>query len=456
VQSAAISSDGKILAMWPASPDKQGLTVRVASPPESQPKPYQPMPFQGTQWYNNPSLAFSPDGKFILLFAALDTRGETAWLLPWPPARGGRAFVDGLPVSNTPQFSWMPDSERVIFSHVTPTRHSSLYMGDARSGRHWPVLVQDRPANQPTLSPDGKRVAYTSQLSHADIIAVPLGDGPVRTLLGSTRDEERVDASRISPQLVYVTNRRGAPEVWLKSLSEGWERPILTPDDILTDGRPADGFMNPVFSADGRRIAVGVKSRSGTHVYTLFVSGGTPVRATSSQDLEPSATWSPDGNWLAVSTMVGSSFELVKVRPGSGEQPTVVSQTFGRAVPVWSPSGEWIADHDPDEHLVLVSLDGRSKRVLPGDRGPVAWSRDGKTLYQVRLDKPALYAIDIASGSEKKLRDLPDLAPFSNGSPGLSAALTLDEKSIVYTVQRPRSEIWILDGVKLPLPWYRR
>jgi Tol biopolymer transport system component len=316
------------------------------------------------------------------------------------------------------------------------------------------VLIQDRPANQPTLSPDGKRVAYTSQLSHADVVAVPLADGPIRTLLGSTRDEEKVDASRVSPQLVYVTNRHGTSEVWLKSLSEGWERPLLTPGDILTDGRPAESFMNAVFSADGRRIAVGVKTNRGVHVYTMFVSGGTPVRATSSQDQEFSPTWSPDGNWLAFSTKVGSTLELVKVRPGSGEQPTVVAQTFGRAVPVWSPSGEWIADYE--NRLVLVSPDSKPTRALPGDLGPVAWSRDSKTLYQVRVDKPALYAIDIASGSEKKLRDLPDLAPFSNGNPGLSAALTMDGKSIVYTVQRPRSEIWILDGVKPPLPWYRR
>src|SRR5262249_21662175 len=104
----------------------------------------------------------------------------------------------------------------------------------------------------------------------------------------------------------------------------------------------------------------------------------------------------------------------------------------------------------------LVSPDGKPTRALPGDLGPVAWSRDSKTLYQIRLDKPALYAIEVGSGTANKLRDLPDLAPFSNGNPGLSAALTMDEKSIVYTVQRPRSEIGILDGVKPPLPWYRR
>jgi eukaryotic-like serine/threonine-protein kinase len=455
VQAAALSPDGNTLAMWPAMSDGQSLSVWIATPPDGTAHRYSPMPFQAMQHYNNPSIRFSPDGKQILLFVALDTRGETAWLLPWPAATAARAFTDGIPFANTPQFSWMPDSRLLVFADASPHRPTALYMGDAHTGRHWPVLMQDRPVLYPTLSPDGARVAYTSQLSQADIIAVPLGEGPVRTLLGSTRDEERVNASPVTQQLVYVTNRRGDSEVWIKSLSEGSERPLVTPNDIVTGGEPAGGFMNPVFSPDGKRVAVGVRDHSGFHIYTVFVSGGSPVRATSSNDQEFSPTWSPDGNWLAYSDFAGPKLQLMRVQPGSGKPPEVIAPTYGAAVPVWSPSGEWIADFDHDEKLVLVSPDGKSQRKIPGDRGPVAWSRDGKTLYQVRFDPPSLAAIDVATGKDRKLRDLPDLAPFSNGNPGLSAALTSDGLSIVYTVQRARSEIWILDGLQTPRPWYK-
>ena len=455
-RSAALSPDGQTLAMWPSSwgsHEGGGPTVWTASPPDAPPKRYEPMPFQAAGFYDNPALAFSPDGKRILLCLALETRGETAWSLPWPPSKGSRAFTDGIPFAFTPQFAWMPDSRHVVFSDSTATSQSALYMAEAATGRYWPLLVQDRPANQPTLSPDGTHIAYTSQLSHSDVVAVPLGGGPVQTILGSTRDEERADASRVSQQLVYVTNRRGGSEVWLKSLAEGWERPLLSPHDVLTNGEPAERFLNPVFSPDGRRVAVAAISRSGSHLYTVFVSGGAPVRATSSNDLELCPTWSPDGNWLAYSDLVGSSPQLMKVRPGAGEAPAEIAQTYGAAVPVWSPTGEWIADHNLDGRLVLVNPDGKSQRVLPGDDGPVAWSRDGKTLYQVRAEPPALFAIDIATGGDRKLRDLPDLAPYSNGNPGLSAALTSDGSSIVYSVLRPRSEIWILSGIRKPRSW---
>ena len=455
VRFAALSPDGQTLAIWPASSDGKALAIYTASPPEAPQRRYEPMPFQAVQQYNNPSLAFSPDGKRILLFVALDTRGETAWMLPWPASTGKPAFRAGVSFSATPQFAWMPDGRHVmIASGKGYGRHPALYMAETESGRNWPVLVQDRPISQPTLSPDASRVAYTSLLSHSDIVSVPLGEGPVRTLLGSSRMEERVNASRVSQQIVYSTDRRGVWEIWLKNLADGYERPLVVPNDVVDGGEPAQQFMNPVFSPDGQRVAFWAKTRLGAHLYTVFSSGGTPVRATSSKDLELCATWSPDGNWLAYSALAGPTPLLLKVRPGSGEAPILVAHTYGAAAPVWSPTGEWIADHGSHDNLVLVSPDGKSQKVLSHDDGPVAWSHDGKTLYQVQLGGPALVAIDIATGKERKLRDLPDLAPFSNGNPGLSAALTMDEKSILYSVLRPRSEIWILDGIQTPRPWW--
>jgi len=79
----------------------------------------------------------------------------------------------------------------------------------------------------------------------------------------------------------------------------------------------------------------------------------------------------------AAGTVVGTAAYM---RPGSGDAPVALSQTYGAAAPVWSPTGEWIADHDREGRLVLVSPDGKQQRVLPGDRGPVAWSRDGRTI----------------------------------------------------------------------------
>jgi len=455
VQAATLSPDGRTLVYWPARPEGGKLAVRVASPPEATPRKYAPMPFESSQHYNNPAIGFSPDGRNILLCVALDTRGETCWMLPWPESQGRRVFERVAAFSSTPQIRWMSDSRHVIFSASTAATLPELYLGDVAGGGYWPILAEDRPASSPTPSPDGKRIAYTSSLSYSYLVGVPLAGGDLVTLTSGSRGEQRVNASPVAQQLVYLTERRGVPEVWIKSLAEGWERPLLTAVDVQVDGEPAQQFMNPVFSPDGRRVAVAVKNRSGIHMYTAFTSGGAPVRATSTNDLEMCPTWSPDGNWLAYSAVQGPEAGLFKVRPGSGEAPIKIADTFGQAVPVWSPDGAWIADH-LHSGLVLVSPDGKQQRQLPGDGGPVAWSHDSKTLYQVRIGPAALFAVDVATGKERKVRDLGHLDPYSNGNPGLSASLTSDGSRIVYTVNRPRTEIWILDGAGLPPPWYQR
>ena len=453
---AALSPDGRTLAML--VPDANfRLRLMTASPPDAKPVLYEPQPLPYALHYNNPSLTFSPDGKAILMAVALQGRGETVSLAPWPAGKVRTVFRDGFPFSFTPRVSWMPGSGKIIFSDSTAKTNSEIFIADVTSGKYWPVFVQDRGAAAPSASPDGSRIAYESELSQADVIAVPLGDGPIKTLLGSFRTEQMADASQVSPQLVYVTDRRGTQEVWISSLAEGWDRPLFTPQDFQINGGTAEVFLGPAFSPDGRRVAVEAMGAKQNHIYTAFVSGGTPVRATTIEDgFETATSWSPDGKWISFEHITGNSVQLAKVRPGSGEMPVNLGTITSNPVPAWSPTGEWIAACNDHNVPTLFSADGKASRPLPGnDCGPFAWSRDGKTLYQVRFT-PALFAVDVASGREQKLRDLTGLEPYTSMNPGLHASLTQDGKSVVYTVNRLRQEIWILDGIQSPRAWYER
>jgi len=456
---STLSPDGRTLAMLAQSAETGfRLHLMTASPPDAAPHPYNPQPFEPGIHYNSPDMAFSPDGKQILVVIALQGRGELSYLVPWPPGKARPLFSGGFPFSYTPQVSWMPDSRYLLFACAEPSRQYEIYMADSHNGRYWPVLTEDRAASTPSVSPNGSRVAYVSQLSVADVIATPLGDGPIRTLLGGFRSEQMANASPAGPQLIYVTDRRGVQEVWITSLAEGWDRPLFTPENFQVEGVPADIFLTPALSRDGSRVAVAAKGGDKIHVYTAFTSGGTPVRATSGETgIEAAPTWSPDGNWIAFEHVAGNSLKLAKVHPGSGEAPVDLGSVNSNPVPVWSPTGEWIAANSSDDALTLFSPDGKPPRKLPGgDGGPVVWSRDGKTLYHLHIDPPMLGAIDIASGKETKLRDLPGLPPFAQMNPGLCATLTSDGKSIIYTVNRARQEIWILDGIQEPRPWYMR
>jgi len=446
-----ISSDGGTLVTLAQT--AQGFRIFTASPPQSPPRPYPQAPFEAGQWKGRPFLAFAPDGRKLLLVVDTESRRE-AWLVAWPTGRSRRVFEQAM-LGPAPQFAWMPDSRHVVVAAAPPGSHSQLYLGDTDTGRYWPILAQDRPVTVPTVSPNGTQVAYQSSLSTSEVIAVPLDGSPSRTLLGGSRSQQMADHSAAARQLVYVTDRRGVPEVWITSLSDNVDRLLLSPGDIRIGSETAVGFAAPAFSRDGRRVAVVASTPVGGAIYTTPAAGTMPVRATSQMNpSEYGPTWSPDGRWMAFWHISGGETRLAKVRPGSGETPVDLATCWNRTVPAWSPAGDWIAYHDSSSQLALVSPEGNARRTL-GGAGAIAWTPDGKTLYQARSDTRRLVAIDPDTGRERAVRDLGEMLPYSSLNAGWRASFTPDGSEFVYTINHPREEIWILDGIRPPVPWYR-
>jgi serine/threonine protein kinase len=448
----AISPDGRDLLTFAQT--EEGFGIFCATPPDAPRRPYPQAPFQAGQWKGRPFLAFAPDGRKLLAVVDTESRRE-AWLLSWPTGNSRRVFREAM-FGPAPQFAWMPDSRHVVVAASAHDSHSQLYLADTATGRSWRILAQDRPVAVPTVSPDGAQVAYQSSLSTSEVIAMPLDGGPPRTILGGSSSQQMADHSPAAPQIVYVTDRRGVPEVWLTSLTEGWDRLLLSPGDIRIGSEPAVSFAAPTFSRDGRRVAVVAGTPVASAIYTSPAFGTMPVRATAHDNpSEFAPTWSPDGKWLAFWHISGRQTRLAKVRPGSGEPPLDLAECWNRTVPAWSPAGEWIAYHDPLARLAVVSPDGRKSRVL-GGTGAVAWAPDGRTLYQARSDNRRLTAIDPNTGSERVLREIGEMLPYSSLNAGWRASLTADGGEFVYTVSHPREEIWILEGVRAPVPWYRQ
>ena len=88
----------------------------------------------------------------------------------------------------------------------------------------------------------------------------------------------------------------------------------------------------------------------------------------------------------------------------------------------------------------------------------MAWAPDGGTLFVVHFnDRGATVdAIDIRTGAEREVRDLGDQYPSSFHAPGLRICVTPNGKSLVYSVRRWSSDIWLLEGAKIPKAWYAR
>ncbi len=138
---------------------------------------------------------------------------------------------------------------------------------------------------------------------------------------------------------------------------------------VARDGsiRPATSegrnFHSPMFSPDGRRIAVDFNTADGRDVWVLNLADGLLSRTTFERDGHD-PTWTPDGTGLTYTSLKDGILTLFRTRPGVSTTPERLGS--------WTQLGsgaEWLSDSS-----ALVTV-GNS---LSGESGSdVAWIRNG-------------------------------------------------------------------------------
>ena len=248
-------------------------------------------------------------------------------------------------------------------------------------------------------------------------------------------------------QVAYVTNLRGTPEIWIRSLGEGRASSIV--DTASGELQGAWNLHRPVLSPDGERIVYEAWD-PGHAVWTSLIAGGPAVRLDPVSSDHHSPSWSPDGNWVAYQRFIEDRWELVK-KPLSGGEPVSLAEApaGGGLQTAWSPTGEWIA-HVLRRVFRLVAADGQQVRDLGGPP-PAAFgfSKDGSQVYAVRQlpdGRWELATLSVESAEELSASPL-DL-PANAAVEGFS--LHPDGQSFATSVGLARFDIWLLDDVRLP------
>ncbi len=452
ILTASLSPDGKTLATLEYR-GPGNVEVWLASPPGSTPRKYEPQPFVAHGVYNRPQMAFSPNGKKLLLLIRGDQE-EQRWLLSFPPGSGkARRVLQRVNSAFTPSFSWMPDSRHVVVSSSASAEEPSrLWLADTAGDSIKALTAGLDDSVQPAVAPDGRRLAFTASLTDLDLVEIPLAGGPARPLIATSRSEYMPSWSEKG--LAFITDRTGQQQIWMRGRNEDWERPIVTARDFQAAGQQVTVFMGPALSPDGTRIAYSARIGEKIDIWISPVSGGVPTRLTSDNaDFEGAPCWSPDGNWIVYLAVKTGKEYLLKARVGSQAQPTVLRDDASPSVAEWSPAGDWIAARLADGKWTLISPDGRNTRSLGfSQTAAIVFSKDAKTLYGLRREnqQAILFAIDVQSGKDRTIGPVGDILPGAPLNPGVRFALSPDGKSFATGVVKPRSDIWMLEGIEAP------
>jgi TolB protein len=223
----------------------------------------------------------------------------------------------------------------------------------------------------PSLSPDGKALAYVSYRSGNPNIVIRSEDGLIvgstqfkgtttspaiapdgRIVFASSKDGESMDlyiASRdgsnprrltrtrnavnISPrwnpktgrEIAFISDRGGSPQIYLIGADGTSERPLLS----------LGGHMDsPAWSPDGRFIAFTWDGGGGTYnIYLADVASGQLLQLTR-EGRNENPSWSPDSRHIAFQSNRSGRWEIWAMHI-NGSEPRQLTRTGGRA-PSWS------------------------------------------------------------------------------------------------------------------------
>jgi TolB protein len=248
----------------------------------------------------------------------------------------------------------------------------------------------ERAATLPSVSPDGRHIAYVRDLADksAELVVIDATGGnahvvardPGGSLLGFWTARGR--------EVAYVTDRGDTTSLWRVPVAGG------TPVRMTRLAAKSLRLSN-----DGRRVAYSVGAWTRSRLTVSALDGRGAHALTDSSASWFNMAWSPDDRRIAATRLDPSHALAVWVMDADGAHARAVTSftdSVGRAQwPAWSPDGKRLAvqvgrydrtDHSRDRSDIWVIdlASGRATNLTPGDDPWLdetpSWSPDGKSI----------------------------------------------------------------------------
>ncbi|HWQ14939.1 MAG TPA: S41 family peptidase [Roseiflexaceae bacterium] len=262
----------------------------------------------------------------------------------------------------------------------------------------------------PALSPDGASIAFVYA---GDIWLADAGGGRAERLTAHPATHWSPAWSPDGERLAFTSNRTGAGDIYVLPLRGGEVRRVTyhdTPSAVES------------WSADGEHIFFSsTRDRQGSAIYRVDAAGGTPVPWLS-QPYEAlvNLAVSPDGSRLAFNVSRdqwwrrgpnpygGAEIWVASSAPGAEDFQKLNDYAGLNRWPMWAPDGAgiyFVSDRDGVENLWYRPLErGPARRVTAFTEGRLLWpsiARDGRTVVFER--DFGIWRLDIPSGRAEPL-----------------------------------------------------
>ncbi len=323
--------------------------------------------------------------------------------------QGGRLYVLDLPSEQLhPLEVSVPDDG---------TRTGPRWLDAGRS-------IRDTDMAQQTdfdLAPNGKRAVFSAR---GDLFTLPAEHGNTRNLTGtSNADEDHPSWSPDGKTIAYTTDASGEQQLAVRPAEGG-------PEKVLT--RFDKGYLyGPAWAPAGDRLAF---SDNEHRLWLVAVAGGEPVQVAQDPYAEiHDYSWSPDGRWLAYSLAAANQQRGIWLYAVETRKATRVSQPLSNDFsPVFDPGGRYLyflSTRHENPTFSETELDVATLKMAGIYAATLA--REAPSPFAPRSDEGAFAAEPPQGGKDDAQKADKDKKEAGEWKPGASQPIKIDLEGLV-------------------------
>lgn len=384
--------------------------------------------------YRDRDMAFSPDGKSLLVSRRFNTLSENLFLVNLKTKQAIQLTEDE---ENIVGFSWHPDGKRIVYS----TERADIYNGylmDLESKEVLPLNLEG--FSFPVFTRQKNPSLFYLQISEKKFISTYDLDGKIASspfpILRSGFSHRTPDYSPVTKKIVYVSNENGRYELWLSDVF-GNKRERLT--------NLKSNIQFPSWSKDGTKIAflAQIDNLAGEKIHIIDLRSKQPKVLNTPYNDHGIPTWDPDGKFIISSITQKNETNLFKfdIETGKSNQLTrdggvfgVITEsgellyTRGDAHGLWQLEIREFSEESISSSSISNSIEVINRKIF---RPRYTWRYTAEGIY-FRQNKSNHQIINFYNINEKKLNPIIKL-PGSSSEYFGNLAFISDENKLVFT-----------------------
>ncbi len=414
-------------AIWLVSVDS-GEYSEISKPPKGE--------------YMESSPAFSPDGGTLAYIRSRDTYSRTVVLQEMTKGNKPGSQREIVPYrQRIEELAWQPDGHGLIVAARTLGERSSLFRLSL-TGQLTPLGLDGSIVIWPSLSRN--RLAYQKRRIDTNIYRMD-GPGPnggsrpyeechVAPLVDSTAADREPTLSPDGRRMAFNSDRLGYYEIHVADADGG--------HPVALTGMGATAVGSPRWSPDGQMIAFDRYEDGHNRIYTIAAGGGKPHRVTDDgfRDIRPS--YSRDGQWLYFSSNRTGRMEVWKVPP-TGGTPVQVTQDSGVEA-FESPDGKLLY-YTNSKGLWSRPVAGGDPELVLDQPVLLLYAVAGHSIYYGVRNPPSLWVLRTDTGRKFEYVRFPKAGIGLDG--GTVFSISADERTILFSqTDRQESDLMLVEN----------